>query len=278
MTSSRWPILARSAVPTVFGIAAIATGANGVGNVSHAVAHSTPHTWLVAIYALLRTAVALAFVVFTLNRERAQRLRRSPIAVIACAVAIASVVAFAGPSSTTPEAFVLAGDVVAVLFCVWLLVSVAFLGRSFGVLPAARGLVTRGPYRLVRHPVYLGEIGACAGLALAAPSIYNVAVLAALCVAQGVRMTLEEGALEAAFPDYEAYARRTPRLLPRLRASRSAPFDSVSSSDGLRAGEATSAIVSRATSAPRSCEESVGSAPEHPAGGAVDLVEGAGLF
>jgi hypothetical protein len=62
-------------------------------------------------------------------------------------------------------------------------------------------------------------------------------------------MRLEERALEAAFPEYEGYALRTPRLLPRRRANRPVPFGSVRSpGDGLGAGEATSAIVSRATS------------------------------
>jgi protein-S-isoprenylcysteine O-methyltransferase Ste14 len=35
------------------------------------------------------------------------------------------------------------------------LLSLLSLGRWFGVRPAVRGLATRGPYRLVRHPMYL---------------------------------------------------------------------------------------------------------------------------
>jgi protein-S-isoprenylcysteine O-methyltransferase Ste14 len=249
MTYSRWPILARWIVPAIFAIAALATGVHAADSVSSAIAHSTARAWLLAIYALLRTGVALAFVLFTLDRDRPNGLARSPVAVTACAVAIGAVVAFAGPSSTTPEAFVVVGDVVAVLFCVWLLASVAFLGRNFGVLPAARGLVTRGPYRLVRHPVYLGEIGACAGLALAAPSLYNAAVLSALCIAQATRMNLEERTLSAAFSDYERYALRTPRLFPLRWSKHPAPSGSAGSlGDGRSASEPSSAIVSRATS------------------------------
>jgi protein-S-isoprenylcysteine O-methyltransferase Ste14 len=133
---------------------------------------------------------------------------------------MASVIAFTGPGSTVPEGVVVAGELAAVAFCVWLFVSALFLGRCFGVLPEARGLVMSGPYRFVRHPVYLGEIGACTGLAIAAASLANVAVLGALVAGQAVRMRFEERALSEAFPEYASYASRTPRLLPRFRSPR----------------------------------------------------------
>jgi protein-S-isoprenylcysteine O-methyltransferase Ste14 len=222
----RSSVLARWTVPAVFAIAAASTGVHAAGNLGHALTQPTTRAWLVALYGVLRTGVALAFAVFTVGRSAPQQPSRSPIAFAACALAIAAVIAFAGPSTSTPDGVVLAGELIAVVFCVWLLISVLFLGRCFGVLPEARGLVTHGPYRLVRHPVYLGEIGACAGLALAAPSIFNAGVLAVLTSAQAVRMRLEERALTRAFPDYEDYATRTPRLIPPLRrlgAARVAP-------------------------------------------------------
>jgi protein-S-isoprenylcysteine O-methyltransferase Ste14 len=207
--------LAHWIVPGVFAAAAASTGVHAAGSVAHALTQGSMRAWLVVLYGVLRMGVACAFALFTIGRAAPRRPSRSPVAFLACALAMGSVIAFSDPVPSTPEALVIAGELVAVAFCLWLLVSVLFLGRCFGVLPEARGMVTRGPYRLVRHPVYLGEIGACAGLALAAPSLANLGVLTALVVAQVVRMRLEEGALTLAFPRYAEYAASTPRLLPR---------------------------------------------------------------
>ena len=47
-----------------------------------------------------------------------------------------------------------------IILAIWALI---FLGRSISLLPEARRLVTSGPYALVRHPLYLGEMIAIAG-------------------------------------------------------------------------------------------------------------------
>ena len=208
--------LMRWMVPVLFALAAASAGVNAAGNIAHAVTHPETRAWLIALYGLLRTGVAVAFALFTVKRAEPRRSSRSPVAFAACAVATASVIAFAEPTQGTPDGVVLAGELVVVSFSIWLLISVFFLGRCFGVLPEARGLVTRGPYRIVRHPVYLGELGACAGLAIAAPSPRNAAAMTAVLVAQFVRMRLEERAMTEAFPEYAEYAARTPGLLPRL--------------------------------------------------------------
>jgi protein-S-isoprenylcysteine O-methyltransferase Ste14 len=202
-------------VPGLFAAAAASTGIHAAGSVAHALTQDSMRAWLVVLYGVLRMGVACAFVLFTIGRAAPRRPSRSPVAFLACALAMGAVIAFSDPSPSTPEELVIAGELVAVAFCVWLLASVLVLGRCFGVLPEARGMVTTGPYRLVRHPVYLGEIGACVGLALAAPSLANLGFLTALFVAQAVRMRLEERALTLAFPRYAEYAASTPRLLPR---------------------------------------------------------------
>ena len=168
----------------------------------------------VGLHTVFKVGVLGALGFFMWSRNPSQKPSRRPIAIVSCAVALAAVAALEPPSLTDAQGWVIAGDAIAAAAYGWLLVSVVTLGRCFGVLPEVRGLVTRGPYRVVRHPVYLGELGACAGLALAVPGLRNVIVGAVFVVAQSVRMRLEEETLAEAFPEYRDYAARTPRIVP----------------------------------------------------------------
>jgi protein-S-isoprenylcysteine O-methyltransferase Ste14 len=88
------------------------------------------------------------------------------------------------------------------------------LGRSISILPEARRLVTWGPYALVRHPLYLGEIVAIVGIALQYLSAWALLVLGLQCAFQFQRMKNEERVLFKVFPEYGDYMSRTARLLP----------------------------------------------------------------
>ncbi len=62
------------------------------------------------------------------------------------------------PGGERREWLVLPGDVLATIGLVYSVWGLAYLRRSFSIIPEARRLVTGGPYGLSRHPVYLGEI------------------------------------------------------------------------------------------------------------------------
>lgn len=94
------------------------------------------------------------------------------------------------------------------LIALW---SLASLGRSFSVAPDDRGLINRGPYRIIRHPMYAGEILSYLGLCLAVPLIRNWFVFAVIVVLLIVRINAEERAIDG----YDGYKRVVRfRLIP----------------------------------------------------------------
>jgi protein-S-isoprenylcysteine O-methyltransferase Ste14 len=205
-------------VPGLFAVAALTTALGAVHHLSHAVSHPGARAALEAVYASLRALIAAAFAFLTVGRAPAHARARNPVAFIACALAVGMAVLFHSPPAGTPEALEVLGEGVAVAACALLALSVLSLGRCFGVLPEARGLVTSGAYGVVRHPLYATEIAAFAGLTIAAPVLANALLLVVLVCAQRVRMQFEERALSTAFPEYARYARTVPALVPSPRA------------------------------------------------------------
>ncbi len=90
----------------------------------------------------------------------------------------------------------------------------AVLGRCFSVFAQARGLVCNGPYRFIRHPLYLVELITVLGLMLQFEMPWSLLVGLAAIVAQVPRMHYEEQVLSATYPEYRAYMKRTARLVP----------------------------------------------------------------
>ena len=212
--------MSRAIVSLLFALVTLANLAETGRQVDQAVAAGTAREWLLVGFCALQTAVVSVFFVAVLRRPKSLRPSREPVAFVACAAAILGAVALRDPGPEAPTAWLVAGEVLALASCGFLLASVLALGTCFGVLPEVRGLVTRGPYQLVRHPVYLGELGACVGLVMGAATAWNLCAIGILLAAQLVRMRLEERALELEFPEYAAYAAHTPRIVPwpgRLR-------------------------------------------------------------
>lgn len=92
---------------------------------------------------------------------------------------------------------------------------VCWLGRSLSTMAEARRLVTGGPYRHVRNPLYLAEEVAVIGAFVQYASPWTAVLIAAHWLFQMARMKNEERILRRTFPDeYAAYAGATARLIP----------------------------------------------------------------
>jgi protein-S-isoprenylcysteine O-methyltransferase Ste14 len=174
---------------------------------------------------LLQEAVTVAFlalvvVLFAVRRRsiQGQRAGLLPGLVALVGTFLLNVVAYLPVEDSTSTDTLLASSVVVVLGTLFTIWSLMTLGRCFGLFPEVRGLVMRGPYRLVRHPVYLGEAISALGLLVAKPHPLVYAVFVAFIAFQYWRTIFEERALAAAYPsEYTAYTRKVPRLVPGWR-------------------------------------------------------------
>jgi protein-S-isoprenylcysteine O-methyltransferase Ste14 len=119
------------------------------------------------------------------------------------------------PGGTRREGLVLVADIIVTAGLAYSLWGLAYLRRSFSIIPEARRLVTGGPYSLSRHPVYLGEVVAAVGVNLATAGWLGALAIVYFVTAELLRIRFEERVLAQAFPDeYPAYAQRVPRYFP----------------------------------------------------------------
>jgi protein-S-isoprenylcysteine O-methyltransferase Ste14 len=159
------------------------------------------------ITGLMLLASESLVIVFTLARRRATSIDRSMPA------AIVTLVSAAGPPLMRADAdfAALAPDLLtAIVSAIALLIIVSgklTLGRSFGLVPANRGVVVEGPYAAVRHPIYSGYLVGHVSFLAAHPSAWNVMMLVVADGALVIRALMEERVL-ASDAAYRAYCRR----------------------------------------------------------------------
>jgi protein-S-isoprenylcysteine O-methyltransferase Ste14 len=108
-----------------------------------------------------------------------------------------------------------------VLFVIGLtiaLVSARTLGRFYAstlLIREGHQLITRGIYRLIRHPIYFGVIIVCFSVPLYAPSLYGFFVMSVLVPLFLIRIKIEEAMLTEEFGEaYRTYMRETKKLIP----------------------------------------------------------------
>jgi protein-S-isoprenylcysteine O-methyltransferase Ste14 len=108
------------------------------------------------------------------------------------------------------------GNIVQWVGIVAIVASLLSLRRSFGIVPAHRGIRTGGLYNFVRHPLYASELIWMLGFVIANPSGWNIGLWLCDCVFQFSRACAEERFLSVD-PIYSQYRARVKyRLIPLL--------------------------------------------------------------
>ena len=158
------------------------------------------------ITGMLLLASESLVVILTVARRRAAVIDSSAKA------ATATVVSLVGPwLLRTGDAAALAPDALTtVVSAAGLVVVVAAkiaLGRSFGLVPANRGVGVRGPYGLGRHPIYAGYLVTHVAFFFAHPTLWNAAVIVIGDGTLIARALMEERVL-GRDAEYAAYCRR----------------------------------------------------------------------
>lgn len=97
---------------------------------------------------------------------------------------------------------------------IMMLVTIRHLGKAFSLVPQARSVVQTGPYRLIKHPLYLAEQIAVFGVVLKSLSPVTLALFVLHIGVQVCRIYYEEDLLRRNFPEYASYEESRWRLIP----------------------------------------------------------------
>src|ERR1700681_2336432 len=154
-------------------------------------------------------------VLYTTRLPKRGTDHRAAVVIIAFTGTFSAIVAPFLPADGHRVGLVVAADLLATFGLAYSVWGLAYLRRSFSIVPEARRLVTGGPYSLSRHPVYLGEVLAAIGINLATAGWPSALLILYFVVCELLRIRWEERVLARAFPsDYPAYAHRVARYLP----------------------------------------------------------------
>ncbi len=204
-------VLGRPPFDRLIRIAATLVGATGAAFFAYATLQSylQTHRFIGAVFFFEQMWVVIAYLIRRPARATSRRMRDW-------------LLAFGGtfggvlfrPDGAHPQWGLTAGLVVQLCGLAICIASFLALGRSFGFVAADRGLVKRGPYAIVRHPIYASYLMLQAGYLLQSISIRNalVMVLASGC---NVGRAMAEDRMLATNDQYDAYRSRVRwRLIP----------------------------------------------------------------
>lgn len=170
--------------------------------------------------ALTSTLIALYYiVVVSAYLRRGSAVATSPVWSVRLAAVFATWLPLVAPLLGTQPHHGTAewtGDTLLLAGVCWSIWSLLVLGRNLSIIPQARALATSGPYRIVAHPLYFGELTMLSGLLIVSFDGAIFLLWAALVRLQLYRIHHEEALLTKTFPQYARYRATVKRLVPGI--------------------------------------------------------------
>ena len=136
----------------------------------------------------------------------------SIIATAISVLALAALILFRGLFSSSPV--VIVQQVFAVLLMLWARMTLGTRSFHFSANPTKGGLVTSGPYRYVRHPIYAAVVIFIVAGVVANLSILNGILGLVVVLGMIIRALCEERFLRAEYSEYAEYSSHTWRMIP----------------------------------------------------------------
>ena len=142
-------------------------------------------SWI-AIFLALQSGIAVALYFRRTEPEENTDRKTQAFAWISALMPLA----FSPRASTNPWLALLL--IPGLFLALWAMIA---LDRSFSIAPAKREIVTRGPYRYMRHPMYGGEILSLIGVLIASFSLWNLILFLIFIASVIWRIRIEENLL-----------------------------------------------------------------------------------
>jgi protein-S-isoprenylcysteine O-methyltransferase Ste14 len=114
----------------------------------------------------------------------------------------------------SPSPLVIAVQVAGVVLMLWARITFGRRSLHAAADPTEGGLVTTGPYRFIRHPIYTAACLICWAAVLGHASVRTVLLGSLVLVGGLMRMLSEERLLVERYPEYRQYALVTKRMVP----------------------------------------------------------------
>jgi protein-S-isoprenylcysteine O-methyltransferase Ste14 len=140
-----------------------------------------------------------------------------PRVFLSVAIIAAVYILFSGPLFIQNIPILLT-QVFGILLIVWAVLSINLNKHHGGTHTLSQGyfLVTKGPYEIIRHPIYAGALLFFSGYVQGAPNLLRYLVFMIFFIAIIMKMIHEEKIIEEHVKDYAPYKKKTHKLIPYL--------------------------------------------------------------